>query len=106
MRIETSADARQSRQLTAGGGHDGFAASDRGIFATIASAFSSVVGGASRSSASTADTDSGAGLRGSIEDRERPSRGDAISAPSTGGYTPSPSNSRRSYESVSPPRRR
>ena len=93
MHIETSAGARQSRQRTAGGSHDGTAASGRGIFATIASsAFSSVVGGASRSSASTADTDSGAGLRGSIEDCERPSRGDAISAPSKGDQTPSPSN--------------
>ena len=92
MHIETSADARRSRQRTDGGGHDGPAASGRGIFAAITSVFSSVMGGASRSSASTADTDSGAGLRGSNDDRERLSRGDAISAPSTGSHTPSPSN--------------
>ena len=75
MHIETSADARQSRQRTAGGSHDGTAASGRGIFATIASAFSSVVGGASRPSAPTADADTGAGLRGSPHVGERSASG-------------------------------
>ena len=92
MHIETSTDARLSKQRTAGGSHDGAAASGRGIFATIASAFSSVVGGASRPSAPTADADTGAGLRGSPQVSGRPSRGGAISAPSKGGHTPSLTN--------------
>ena len=63
MHIETSADARQSKRHAVGGGLDGPAAGGRGFFATIASAFSSVVGGASHPRALTADADSGAGLR-------------------------------------------
>ena len=83
MHVETSADARQSRQRTAGGSHDdGTAASGRGIFATIASAFQSVMGGASRPSASTADADTGAGLRGSNDVGRRSADGDATTAPS------------------------
>ena len=48
----------------AGGSRDGVAPGGRGFFATIANTFSSVVGGASRPPALTADADTGAGLQG------------------------------------------
>ena len=95
-------DARRSRQRIAGGSHDGSAASGRGIFATIASEFSSVVGGASRSSALTADADSGAGLQGSPHIGERSPNGGVNSAPSKDGLTPSPSNLRKQQHIASP----
>ena len=92
MHIETSTDARLSKQRTAGGSHDGGSASGRGIFATIASAFQSVVGSASRPSAPTADADTGAGLRGSNDVGRRSADGDAATAPSEADYTPQPSD--------------
>ena len=82
----------QTRQRTTGGGHNGPAASDRGFFASIASVLSSVVGGASRPPAPTADADTGAGLRGSVNEAELPSLGDANSAPLEGDYTSTPSD--------------
>ena len=82
MPIETSTDARLSKQRTAGGNHDGGSASGRGIFATIASAFQSVVGSASRPSAPTADADTGAGQRGGNDVGERAADGGATTAPS------------------------
>ena len=82
----------QTRQRTTGGGHNGPAASDRGFFASIASVLSSVVGGASRPPAPTADADTGAGLRGSVNEAEQPSLGDANSAPLEGDYTSTPSD--------------
>ena len=87
--METSAEARLSKQRAASGQPDGAAASGRGIFATIASAIQSVVGGASRPSAPTADADAdtGAGLRGSNDVGRRSADGDATTAPSEADYT-------------------
>ena len=85
MHMETSADARLSKQRAASGQPDGAAASGRGIFATIASAFQSVVDGAGRPSALTADAVTGAGLRAGTKEEGRPPLGDANSAPLESG---------------------
>ena len=55
-------------------------------------AFQSVVGGASRPSAPTADADTGAGLRGSIDVGERSAGGGVTTAPSKDDYPSSPTN--------------
>ena len=85
MPIETSADARRSRRHDAGGGLAGPAADDRGYFAAAASRLSLWWSGTSRPQALTADTASGAGLQGGIEDDVPPSNGGAATAPSEGG---------------------
>ena len=61
------------------------AADDRGYFAAAASRLSLWWRGTSRPQALTADTASGAGLQGGIEDDVPPSNGGAATAPSEGG---------------------
>ena len=56
----------------------------------LRSAIQSVVGGASRPSAPTADADTGAGLRGSNDVGERSASGGVISAPSKDDHPPWP----------------
>ena len=85
MPIETSADARKSRRHAAGVDHAGRAADDRGYLAAAASRFSLWWHGDRRPPALTADTASGAGLQGGIEDDVPPSNGGAATAPSEGG---------------------
>ena len=85
MPIETSADARRSRRHAAGVDHVGHAADDRGYLAAAASRFSLWWHGDRRPPALTADTASGAGLQGGIEDDVPPSNGSAATAPSEGG---------------------
>ena len=92
MHIETSADARQSRRHAAGGGLAGPAADDRGYLAAAASRLSLWWRGTSRPQALTADTASGAGLQGGIEDDVPPSNGSAATAPPEGGDTRTDSN--------------
>ena len=92
MYIETSADARRSRQHADGGGLAGPAADDRGYLAAAASRFSLWWSGERRSPALTADADSGAGLQGGPTDSDPPSNGDAASAPPEGGDPTSQSN--------------
>ena len=77
MHIETSADARRSRRHDAGGGLAGPAADDRGYLAAAASRISLWWSGDRRPPALTADTASGAGLQGGIEDDVPPSNGSA-----------------------------
>ena len=92
MPIETSADARRSRRHAAGVDHVGRAADDRGYLAAAASRFSLWWHGDRRPPALTADTASGAGLQGGIEDDVPPSNGGAATAPSEGGDTRTDSN--------------
>ena len=92
MHIETSADARRSRRHDAGGGLAGPAADDRGYLAAAASRFSLWWHGDRRPPALTADTASGAGLQGGIEDDVPPSNGGAATAPSEGGDSRTDSN--------------
>ena len=73
---------------------DGPAAGGRGFLAAIASAFSSVVGGASHSLAPTADADSGAGPRGSFTADVPAPKGDAFTAPSADAEVGTPANRR------------
>ena len=84
MRIETSADARQSRRHAAGGGLAGPAAGDRGYLAAAASRFSLWWHGNRRPPALTADTAPGAGLQGGTAGEDPQPNGDAIPAPSEG----------------------
>ena len=92
MHIETSADARRSRRHAAGVDRAGHAADDRGYLAAAASRFSLGWHGERRPPALTADTASGAGLQGGIEDDVPPSNGDAASAPLEVGDPSSQSN--------------
>ena len=77
MHIETSADARRSRRHASGGGRAGPTADDRGYLAAAASRFSLWWHGERRPPALTADTASGAGLQGGIEDDVPPCDGEA-----------------------------
>ena len=77
MHIETSADARRSRRHAAGVDHVGHAADDRGYLAAAASRISLWWHGDRRPPALTADTASGAGLQGGIEDDVPPCDGEA-----------------------------
>ena len=81
MHIQTSADARQSKWHGAVGQPPyGAAASGRGFFASVASMFKTAVGGHVDPPASTADTNTIAGLRGSPDGRVPLDNGDVISA--------------------------
>ena len=92
MHVETSADARQSRRHDAGVDHAGRAADDRGYLAAAASRFSLWWHGDRRPPALTADTASGAGLQGGIEDDVPPSNGSAATAPPEGDDSRTDSN--------------
>ena len=92
MPIETSADARKSRRHAAGVDHAGRAADDRGYLAAAASRFSLWWHGDRRPPALTADTASGAGLQGGIEDDVPPPNGSAATAPPEGGDARTDSN--------------